>query len=429
MYDNLSGKLSQHDFLKFSRPKKCLRKCANKENLLPANLKISSCSFIRGKFSSSWNASSTSDFISCQKAILLLNQDVKNFVHSLPEFKKGYSSEKGIVMSSKRSELKLVYATVGVIRDFFSSILPIEVFVAKWDIGECQRILESSQVSCKTPIFGADENGPRSRFGWKVLAILQSSFKKILWLDTDCIPLVNPGKLLENEDFSRHGAVFWPDLTGNQCNPQDVSIWPSGSSEGALWNTFNIKFDFKNWKHVQEMESGQMLIDSEAFYSALKLTYFLTEHGIFQQFAYGDKEAFRWSWLILDQSYFFADYPALASYHLAFDRFSKQCYRLHYLRGNPVFLHGKKRSRKDSKCGYDSVNVRNLKVASIERDSSACARGICYNSVSFFCSEMTFFYANNTEMVKSTVLDIEDLWEFKYGEGLFNSEGTSPKTM
>ena len=421
-YDNnISSKLSRSDFLKFSRPKKCLRKCANKENLPPSNLKIGSCSFTGGKFSSSWNASTAADFLTCQKAILVLNQDVRQFIYKLSEIKKDYKLEKGIVFSLKRSELRLVYATIRVVREFYSSNLPIEVFVAKLDLQECEKILERSQISCKTPTFDT-QNKPKSRFGWKVVAILQSSFKKVLWLDTDCIPLINPDELLENEEFGRHGAIFWPDLTGDQCNPNDVSIWPSGSSEGALWNAFNIKFDVNNWKHVQELEAGQILIDSEVFFSALKVTYFLTEHGIFQQFAYGDKEAFRWSWLLLDQNYFFAEYPALASYHSSFDQFSKQCYRLHYLHGTPVFLHGKKRSRKDSKCGYDSVHARSLKVASIIRDSSTCAQGICYNSVSFFCSEKTFFYIDNTEMVKNSVQDIEDFWEIKYVEGTFNQK-------
>ncbi|CAL6337894.1 unnamed protein product [Bathycoccus prasinos] len=218
----------EHEFLRFVRPEKCIRKCENKEKLLPANSKFGYCSFNIGKFSRTWNASSAVDFLSCQEAIHELNHE--------------------------------------------------------------------------------------------------SSFKNVLWLDTDCFPLVDPLELFQNENFKEKGAMFWPDLTGDQCDPQVVSVWPSASSEGALWNAFNLRFNADNWKHVQEFESGQMMIDSELHLRALHLAYFLTENGIFQQFAYGDKEAFRWSWLAQDLDYYFSEYPAFLSYHNQFDQASKQCY-------------------------------------------------------------------------------------------------------
>jgi hypothetical protein len=68
------------------------------------------------------------------------------------------------------------------------------------------------------------------------------------------------------------------------------------------------------------MESGQMIINTEKYIQALRLTYFLTEHGLFQQFAYGDKEAFLWSWLTLELDYYFSEYPAFVSYHSQFDQ-------------------------------------------------------------------------------------------------------------
>jgi len=409
----------EHEFLRFVRPKKCIRKCENKEKLLPANSKFGYCSFKKGKFSRSWNASSVEDFLSCQEAIQELNQEVQDFLLTLPKDaeNKKWSKEEGIVFSCKIAHIKLVYATIRVIRELFLSSIPVEVFVSKKNLTLCLKILTPLQNTiCRVPRFGTLIEHPRSRFGWKVIAIMQSSFKNVLWLDTDCFPLVDPLELFQNENFKEKGAMFWPDLTGDQCDPHFVSVWPSASSEGALWNVFNLRFNSDNWKHVQEFESGQMVIDSELHLRALHLVYFLTENGIFQQFAYGDKEAFRWSWLAQDLDYYFSEYPAFLSYHNQFDQASKQCYRMHYLEGKPVFLHGKKNSRLVSKCGYEISLAKRLHVASIQRGINACSRGICYNQTSFLCKEKSFSYMENTVPVSNEVQVVEDSWEEKYSQ-------------
>jgi len=239
---------------------------------------------------------------------------------------------------------------------------------------------------------------------------MQSSFKNVLWLDTDAIPLVHPNTLFQNLHFKNNGAVFWPDLTGVQCNPEEISMWPSGSDEGALWEIFHVKFKNEDWKHVQEMESGQMIINTEKYIQALRLTYFLTEHGLFQQFAYGDKEAFRWAWLYLEQDYYFAEYPALSSYHNHFDNVSKQCYRIHFLDGKAVFLHGKKRSRKDSNCGYNEFESE-LKIISLPRDEATPKAGVCIDRVSFRTSVMEFSYLQYIEGASEEITKVENLWE------------------
>ena len=398
----------KNEFLSFIRPNKCIRKCSNKENLLPKDSKLGTCSFVSGKFNKTWNASSSEDFLSCQEAIHNLNGDVREFLVRAKDFaNKLWIEEKGIVFSCKISQIKQVYATIRIIREFFNSNLPIEVFVSKKDLPGCLKVLTPFNTVCRVPKFGSIIEAPKSRFGWKVVSILQSSFKHILWLDTDCFPVVNPSELFENANFKKSGAIFWPDLTGDKCDPNEVSIWPSGSSEGALWNVFNLRFNADNWKHVQEFESGQMLIDSVLYSRALHLAYFLTEN---------DKEAFRWSWLTLNLDYYFSQYPALASYHMQFDQASKQCYRIHYLQGKPVFLHGKKKSRSFLKCGYEVSTTKRLNIASIERGIKKCTRGICYNQTSFFCDDETFFYIDITEPIGTAVQAVEDSWENKYSQ-------------
>ena len=82
----------------------------------------------------------------------------------------------------------------------------------------------------------------RPQFGRKSLSILQSSFKNVLWLEVDCIPLVDPEELLGNENFQFESAIFWPDLTGVQYDQSEVSIWPNSS----LWNGLTSSYKQTN---------------------------------------------------------------------------------------------------------------------------------------------------------------------------------------
>ena len=395
--------------------KKCIRKCANKERLISSKLALGECSFKEGKFSNTWNASSDVDFIGCLQAAKMLGFQTTALVSELSSIsKKEWKAENGIVFSSKRSQLKLVFATISVIREYFNSSLPIEVFIEKEDSVNCRILLKNLSISCRVPVFNDKIKKVKSRFGWKALSILQSNFKNVLWMDTDCIPLINPKELLQNRKFLEYGAVFWPDLIGVQCKPEDVSIWPSGSSVGALWDVFGVKYRGDIWKHVQEMESGQMLIDTEKYNLALHLAYFLTENGIFQQFAYGDKEAFRWSWLHLGLDYYFAEYPALMSYHENFDRVQKQCSRLHFLDGRAAFLHGKKRSRTTSNCGYHENLHERLRVVSIPRHNPRPISGMCYGEDSFHNSDIFYSFKDYIVNASTSIQNVENFWEKKY---------------
>lgn len=396
-----------------SKKRKCLRKCANKEKLPPSNLPVGKCSFTTGKFSRTWNASSETDFQSCLKAASRVSEETKKFASTLFHEKKKWKSENGVVFSSKRSQLDLVFTTSALMIQFFKCNLPIEVFVAEGDLSYCRSTFNGvSSLSCRVPLLSARaKNSPQSRFGWKVLAIMQSSFKNVLWLDTDAIPIVHPNELFQSIYFQKNGAVFWPDLTGVQCDPEVISMWPSGSEEGVLWDVFNITFKRDDWKHVQEMESGQMLIDTEKYIQGLHLAYFLTEHGLFQQFAYGDKEAFRWAWLYLNLDFHLAEYPALSSYHHQFKDVSNQCYRIHYLGGKPVFLHGKKRSRNISNCGFNMNFQNELKIISIPRNEPPPKTGVCIDRLSFKTARKEYVYSEHMENASEKIVKVEEAWE------------------
>lgn len=53
---------------------------------------------------------------------------------------------------------------------------------------------------------------PSFRFQIKAAAVINSSFKEILYLDSDNVPVQDPTFLFETEEYKNTGALFWPDF-------------------------------------------------------------------------------------------------------------------------------------------------------------------------------------------------------------------------
>jgi hypothetical protein len=136
--------------------------------------------------------------------------------------------------------------------------------------------------------------------GWelKPYAILRSSFREILFLDADNMPVRNPEYLFDTPEYHRTGALFWPDF-GRFPKTQ------------TIWDNCGLKRP-----NGPEFESGQIVVDKRACWKALCLTMWFNEHSHFYyQHLHGDKETF----------------------HLAFEKTAK-CYAMptkgiHRLRG------------------------------------------------------------------------------------------------
>ena len=63
-----------------------------------------------------------------------------------------------------------------------------------------------------------------SFFTMKVLAVAMSSFREVLLLDADNIPLRDPAFLFDDPLYRRYGAVLWPDFWGLTADPQLVEV-------------------------------------------------------------------------------------------------------------------------------------------------------------------------------------------------------------
>jgi hypothetical protein len=118
---------------------------------------------------------------------------------------------------------------------------------------------------------------------------LHSRFREVLLLDADNVPVVDPEFLFETPQFTRTGALFWPDFHGRGHNIQARLIWRScGLREPK----------------EKEFETGQIMVDKQRCWKALNLCLWMNEHSDFYyRYVHGDKETFHLAFRKARKSY------------------------------------------------------------------------------------------------------------------------------
>ena len=151
--------------------------------------------------------------------------------------------------------------------------------------------------------------------GWqlKPAAILHSSFREVLYLDADNLPVRNPTELFSAVEYRTVGTLFWPDKLRAQ----------RGTDQ---WSVFGVPY-----REEQELESGSMLLDKRCAWKALNLCRWYNEHAeFFYRYCYGDKDTFRFAWRKTDTPYRLPAHPVIEH-----SRFLVQ----HDFAGQPLFQH------------------------------------------------------------------------------------------
>lgn len=122
--------------------------------------------------------------------------------------------------------------------------------------------------------------------GWelKPFSILHSRFKEVLLLDADNVPVVNPEFLFKTPQFRKSGAIFWPDF--GHLKPSD-----------PIWDICGIPF-----RDEPEWESGQIVVNKEKCWQALRLALWYNNHSdFFYQYILGDKDTYHLAFRKLNQ--------------------------------------------------------------------------------------------------------------------------------
>jgi hypothetical protein len=122
----------------------------------------------------------------------------------------------------------------------------------------------------------------------KPYAILQSSFREVMLLDADNVPVVDPEFLFDTPQFQSSGAIFWPDYPAGQT-PRAMAVWRSCGLRPPK---------------EPEFETGQLVVDKRRCWRALRLSMWFNENSDFYyQHLHGDKETFHLAFRKMRKSY------------------------------------------------------------------------------------------------------------------------------
>jgi hypothetical protein len=166
------------------------------------------------------------------------------------------------------------------------STLPVEVFyrpgeLSDWHIGVLEEIKRDYSLTLR--VLDDDVSG----FAIKPFAILNSSFREVLWLDTDNVPTRDPEFLFDDPDYVAKGSLFWRDVSGVDRSER----WHPKS---PTWLVFGVPYN-----DGEEFETGQLLIDKSRCWDELGLVTHYATDPVYYAVVHGDKDTFRFAWLVM----------------------------------------------------------------------------------------------------------------------------------
>ena len=179
------------------------------------------------------------------------------------------------------------------------STLPVQVFLrnkAEYEKKICQEVLPALNAECFVIQDHLRKDNPVKveHYQLKVLAILFSSYESVLYLDSDCIALLDPKELFDSEPFLSTGLVSWPDY------------WIA-TEDPVFYKIAGVP-SFPKGLPARSSESGQLLISKQTHLSTLLLAAYYNIYGpsiyypILSQGAAGegDKETFLAAAVVLE---------------------------------------------------------------------------------------------------------------------------------
>lgn len=201
---------------------------------------------------------------------------------------------RGIVITIYPSILEKSQVILDYFRNVINCTLPIELWINPSEISENDQLKfkSISNLTIKNLNSNADPNtlfSPSNPQGydWKIISLINSGFRELLFLDADNLPLRDPEFLFDTLEYQKNGAIFWPDY------------W-RGSNRAPNWKLLNL-----TCLNELEKEAGQIILDKSRHWKSLQLAMFLMHESSFSFF--GDKDTFTTAMRVLNEPYFF--YP------------------------------------------------------------------------------------------------------------------------
>ena len=219
------------------------------------------------------------------------------FISTIPGYEPGYAGRGIVICAGGISYLTCAWVCINMLRRL-GCTLPVQLWhLGKQEIDETMKaLLRPLNVEC-IDAFQVQKNFPaRILHGWelKAYAILHSSFREVLLLDADNVPVVDPEFLFDTPQFRAAGAIFWPDYSSAKTEKSKI-IWRSCGCCRP---------------QEREFETGQIAVDKERCWSALRLTMWFNENSDFYyRYIHGDKETFHLAFRKMRKSYALVDKP------------------------------------------------------------------------------------------------------------------------
>ncbi|KAK4098863.1 glycosyltransferase family 71 protein [Parathielavia hyrcaniae] len=183
------------------------------------------------------------------------------------------------------------------------SRLPIQVVLdssSPWVDSVCTKTMPRYNATClslEDSWAGMGRLVPKfERFHWKSVSIIASTFQNVLFLDADCLPVLNPDAIFDQgaEPFTSAGLITWPDFWTPTASPLFYSI------AGGL--------DVPPLTSRATSESGMLVYDKARHADSILLTAYYNYNGLKHYYPLlsqhaageGDKETFLQAALVLE---------------------------------------------------------------------------------------------------------------------------------
>jgi alpha 1,2-mannosyltransferase len=218
--------------------------------------------------------------------------------------------KRGIVSTAGGSYLVVFVISLRMLRRT-GSTLPVEVFLAnleEYELHICNVVLPTLNAKCvvlSQILDAVPATVEISRYQYKILSILFSSFDEVLFLDSDSFPVHDPEVLFDSEPFNSTGLVLWPDF------------WYT--SESPAYFTISSQ-PMPSLKERQSTESGEILYSKTKHELSLLLATYYNIYGPTHYYPLqsqgapgeGDKETYGWAAIALGMPVYHVREPVRA---------------------------------------------------------------------------------------------------------------------
>ena len=223
-------------------------------------------------------------------AVEFLREDLSKFRKELPAYPADGYSGRGVVLTGGGVKhfggAVVVFATLRK----QGCTLPGELWVTAAEREDMPAAVVGAletQLGCAVRVLPASEKGELGGYAAKTGTLMLSSFREVLFLDSDNVPITNACDLFEDDAYKKTGAMLWPDFWPASAAPELQTI----TGTNSLLNSTH--------------ETGQMVFDKQRVWKPLMVAAYFNMLGpglyyklLTDEVGEGDKETFPHAFLV-----------------------------------------------------------------------------------------------------------------------------------